>query len=263
MITAIIAFFVCIIATTLGGITGLGGGVMIKPIMDAVAPSIPPATLNFLSGCTVLAMALVSYLRGRGTEININKKTLFLIAGGGALGGVLGSFAFDYVRLAFEDESMIKVIQNAILVVLILVIFVYLKNQKSIYTKHISNPVGSAAIGLALGISSAFLGIGGGPINLVALYYFFSMRPKVAAYCSIFIILMSQGTSFVTTAITGIPQFDILMMVLMVTGGIAGGFIGRFLDKYIDDDATSKIFTYLMIAIMLISLYNIVSTIWF
>ena len=60
---------------------------------------------------------------------------------------------------------------------------------------------------------SAFLGIGGGPLNIAILYYFFSMPPKVIVKNSLFIILFSQAASFMTTIITHtVPPFDILFL---------------------------------------------------
>ena len=43
-------------------------------------------------------------------------------------------------------------------------------------------------IGVFLGIMSSFLGIGGGPINFVVLFFFFSMSTKIAAENSLYII---------------------------------------------------------------------------
>ena len=91
-------------------------------------------------------------------------------------------------------------------------------------------------IGITLGIMSSFLGIGGGPINLVVLYYFFSMSTKVAAQNSLYIILISQITSVTTTLFTKtVPEFEWLWLVLMVAGGIGGGAVGRKINKKIDD----------------------------
>ena len=70
---------------------------------------------------------------------------------------------------------------------------------------------------------SSFLGIGGGPINLVVLFYFFSMETKTAAQNSLYIILFSQITSLLTTLIThSVPEFTLPALVLMIAGGIGG-----------------------------------------
>ncbi len=262
MFQIIVSFLVCIIATTAGSITGVGGGVIIKPILDAVG-GMPSVQVNFLSGCTVLAMSVVSVARSRGKVPNVSGRILMLLALGGAFGGVTGKYAFDYVRSMFENQDMIKVIQNALLGLIILGIFVYLKNQSKIRTLDIKSSIVAIIIGVLLGVSGAFLGIGGGPINLVVLYYFFSMTPKMAAYCSVFIIMLSQSGSLIVSVAGGAPEFDIATMIAMVIGGVAGGFIGSHLDKYIDDDKTQKLFSVVMIAIVVLSGYNIASVLWF
>ena len=113
-------------------------------------------------------------------------------------------------------------------------------------------------IGLVLGILSSFLGIGGGPINLVVLFYFFSMDTKTAAANSLYIILFSQITSLANTVLTHtVPEFDIVLLVLMVVAGIGGGMAGRSINKKIDSDTVDKLFIGLMIVLILINIYNI------
>ena len=106
---------------------------------------------------------------------------------------------------------------------------------------------------------SSFLGIGGGPINLVVLFYFFSMETKTAAQNSLYIILFSQITSLLTTLIThSVPEFTLPALVLMIAGGIGGGIAGRTLNKRMSNRAVDKLFLVLMGIIILISIYNAV-----
>ncbi len=60
-------FIICFIATTIGGISGIGGGVIIKPVLDSFS-SMGVASISFLSGCTVLSMSVVSVLRAQKGE---------------------------------------------------------------------------------------------------------------------------------------------------------------------------------------------------
>ena len=54
---------------------------------------------------------------------------------------------------------------------------------------------------------SAFLGIGGGPINLAILSFCFSMDSKTAALNSLYIILFSQAASFINTLVRGTVSY--------------------------------------------------------
>lgn len=112
-------------------------------------------------------------------------------------------------------------------------------------------------IGAALGLMSSFLGIGGGPINLVVLAYFFSMTTKIAAANSLYIILFSQITSLLSTLITrSVPEFEWAVLVLMMFGGVCGGIVGRMANKKLDNQAVDKLFIGIMVVIIAISLYN-------
>ena len=114
-------------------------------------------------------------------------------------------------------------------------------------------------IGFLLGIMSSFLGIGGGPINLVVLFFFFSMSTKVAAQNSLYIILFSQATSFLQTLITRtVPDVSLLLLLGMVAAGLLGGIAGRSIYKKIDDNVVNKLFIALMAVIILINIYNTV-----
>lgn len=116
-----------------------------------------------------------------------------------------------------------------------------------------------AAIGLLLGILSAFLGIGGGPINLVVLYYFFSMETQRAAQNSLYIIFFSQMTSFLLTIFTqAIPDVNILVFILMALGGLLGGIVGRYVNKKMEACIVERLFIGLMMVIILLCAHNIV-----
>lgn len=104
---------------------------------------------------------------------------------------------------------------------------------------------------------SSFLGIGGGPINLVVLGYFFSMDSKTAAANSLYIILFSQIANLLTTLVTAsVPDFRVPALVLMVAGGIGGGVVGRMLNKKMDNHAVDKLFICLMVVIVVICISN-------
>lgn len=114
-----------------------------------------------------------------------------------------------------------------------------------------------SVVGLILGMMSSFLGIGGGPINLVVLYFFFSMSTKEAAQNSLYIIVISQLTSLLTTVFTGsLPDFQPLWLIVMAIGGIGGGMVGRKINKHLSSEQVDKLFIGLIMVIIAISCYN-------
>ena len=248
----LVSFF----ASVGGAICGIGGGVIIKPALDALNIA-SVSTISFLSGCTVLSMSCYSVGKALAAkESLVDFKTGTPLALGGAVGGIVGKSLFSALTAMFSQQS-VGICQSLCLAALTLMTICYTLNQRRIHTHHITNPVVCVLVGLVLGILSSFLGIGGGPINLVVLYYFFSMSTKVAAQNSLYIILISQITSLGTTLLTGaVPPFQWSWLILMVVGGISGGMVGRKINKRIDDRQVERLFIGLMVIITLISLYN-------
>lgn len=252
----IIAFLISFTACIVGAICGMGGGVIIKPVLDFIQFG-SASTISFMSGCTVLAMTTYSVGKSLiNREKAVEMKTVTPLAIGAAIGGIMGKSLFNAVRDMFSNRQMVGAVQAGALAVITIATLVYTINKEKIATKNIQGPVGCFAIGLVLGVVSSFLGIGGGPINLVVFYYFFSMQTKVAAANSLYVILFSQAASVVSTFVTGVPEFELPKLLLMMAGGVCGGIVGRKLSKKMDNKAVDKLFILLMCFIIGISFYN-------
>lgn len=251
-------FIISFLASVIGSICGIGGGVIIKPTMDLLQMA-SVATISFLSGCTVLSMTGYSVgraLLSKTSQINMQLCTPLAI--GAVIGGVSGNSLFAAVKSMFPNPNTVGAVQAFFLAVVTIGTLIYTLMRNRIPTREIESPIAIMVIGAGLGLMSSFLGIGGGPINLVVLYYFFSMSAKTAAQNSLFIILFSQFSSLATTVIAGkVPSFDVWILILMIAGGITGGIAGRSLNKRLDDMAVSKLFVALMAVIIGISAFNV------
>ena len=256
--SSLLFFVVSLLASLAGAICGIGGGVIIKPTLDLLGLA-SVATVNFLSGCTVLSMSCYSVGKALiAGDSRVDMKTGTPLALGAAVGGVAGKQIFTVMKALFPDPNTVGAVQAACLAVITLGTLVYTLKKAGIRTHRVTSPPACVAIGLALGIMSSFLGIGGGPINLVVLYFFFSMDTKTAASNSIYIILFSQAASMLMTLLTRtVPTFELLALALMVLGGILGGVIGRKVNKRLDNAAVDKLFIGLMVVIIGISIYNV------
>lgn len=258
ILQSLLFFLVSFLASIVGAICGIGGGVIIKPVLDLFGWA-SVSTISFLSGCTVLSMSCYSVGRALlAKNSKVDAKCGTPLAIGAALGGVVGKQMFASVKSMFADPNTVGAVQAACLAVITVGTLIYTLKKQSIHTHHVTNAVVCVIIGIVLGISSSFLGIGGGPINLVVLYYFFSMDTKTAAANSLYIILFSQLASLILTLVTNsVPEFTVVTLVLMVCGGILGGMAGRKLNKKLDNEAVDKLFIGLMVVIVCICIYNI------
>lgn len=254
----IVIFLICFGASIVGAICGIGGGVIIKPLLD-VFHIAEVGTISFLSGCTVLAMTSYSVAKSKlSGECKVELKTGIPLAVGAAIGGVLGKWIFGLLQSMSADKEKVGAIQAICLLIVTLVTLLYTVNKQKFKTYRIQNSALSAFVGLVLGMLSSFLGIGGGPINLVVFYFFFSMTTKVAVENSLYVIFFSQMASLLQSLITGnVPQFAPQMLLLMIIGGIAGGICGRSVNKKLKESHVDKLFVTLMLVIILINFYNI------
>lgn len=253
----ILFLIVSFLASIVGAICGIGGGVVIKPVLDMLQMA-EVSTINFLSGCTVLSMSLYSVGKSMvHHDSMVDMSTGTPLALGAAVGGVVGKQLFSWIKSLFANGGMVSGVQAVSLGIITVGTLLYTVYKSRIKTHKTSNKLACLVIGLALGVMSSFLGIGGGPINLVVLGYCFGMDTKTAAANSLYIILFSQLASLLATLVTAsVPEFRPLALALMVAGGIGGGIVGRSLNKRMDNKAVDKLFICLMVLIVLICGYN-------
>lgn len=253
----ILVILVAFGASVVGAICGIGGGVIIKPLMDALNIA-SVAEISFLSGCTVLSMSCYSVGKALAARDSLVKfETGTPLAVGAAVGGILGKNLFSLLQNLSAQPQRVGGYQAVCLAVVTAATLLYTGNRKRIRTLHVHNVLVCAGVGLVLGVLSSFLGIGGGPINLVVLYFFFSMDTKEAAQNSLYCILISQAASLATSLVTGsVPAFHLSWLVGMVLGGIGGGMVGRRINQKLDARHVDKLFTVLLAVIIGISCYN-------
>ena len=240
-----LAFYLLVsfLASVAGAICGIGGGVIIKPVLD-VCGLASVSTISFLSGCTVLAMAAASLLKSRGNGVKLPIKTTTPLAVGAAAGGLLG-------------KELFQLVQSGLLLLTTALVWLYTRKKDQLPSYRLKGLPVCALAGLVLGVASAFLGIGGGPLNVAMLFLFFSMDARQAAKNSIFIILFSQSASLASALCQqNVPPFSWLHLLLMSAGGIGGALLGAAFSKKMDNKAVERLLLGLMLVIIGINLYN-------
>lgn len=251
-------FLIGFTASSIGAVCGIGGGVIIKPVVDILGLT-DVSSASFLSACTVLMMTSCSVFKKGGDERSgrLDVKNVVPLAVGAGIGGVTGKLIFETVRNMLPFSDKIGAYQAAVLGIVAAGTLLYTKNKRNIKTKRLKNPAITLVFGVALGCMSSFLGIGGGPIDLVVLYYFFSMETKTAARNSLFIIFISQTFSLAYTFITeSVPDVSAAEVLLMAAGGLAGGITGRKLNSNISAEIVERLFMAVLLCIIIISVYN-------
>ncbi len=257
MFQLLLYFLIALFATTVGASTGMGGGVIIKPVLD-VLHQFDVATINLLSSITVLAMALVSVLKHIRSKTKIEAAIALPLAFGSIAGGLLGDYAITTAISFFAADKAVLLLQNCILALIIIGVFFYIQNKEKLPTLGLRGVFPSLATGLFLGAVSSFLGIGGGPINVALIIFVFSYPTKTAAVSSLVIILFAQLAKLgAMAAAGGFGEYDLSMLPVMVAGAVAGGWCGSMLHTALPEKKVDFLFNAVQILVFCICIFNI------
>ena len=202
-------------------------------------------------------MSISSSIKHIKAKTPIKQKVVLLVSAGSVFGGIIGNEIFDLV-LERLNSNMVKGIQAVIIAAFIIFVIIYI-NSKNIKSFEIKNPAAIVLIGLMLGLMSAFLGIGGGPINTTFLVLLFSFTLKESAVYSVAIIFFSQLSQLITIFINNqfVPykEFTPIILIAMAVS-VIGGIIGSQLNKKLSNKTITKIFSAVLIVVAIINIYN-------
>ena len=252
----IVLFLISFLSCAVGALSGIGGGVIIKPVLDALTGLGSPA-INFISAACVFTMAAVSAVR------HLYKKTTFesvavYLGIGAILGGLAGTEIFNAVLQYLQKDAFMKLLQNILLFLLLCLILAYMngRNKRKLIIRKRYCVI---LVGILLGASSSFLGIGGGPINVAALCFAFSMDIKQATANSMILILFSQASKITTILLSGPLPEDMHPSILfyMLPAAVIGGFLGTSLNKRCTKNVLKYSYNCVMLFVMAICLWNV------
>ena len=251
IIYAIVILFACI----LGAIVGLGGGVFIRPIFDAIGHH-SMLEINIFASVAILAMAVVSTVKKLSDGTKIVMKTALFISIGSVVGGMLGNLFIEHLIYMAYDEANVQRVQNITnVIVLALSLVLTAKNGLRVEVK---NRIFPFVLGIFLGAIAVYLGIGGGPINVPLLIIFFGFPMKQAAAYSIVIIFFSHLSRLITIGVTiGYSGLDLPVLGFVIPAAIIGGFIGAKCSNVFSELTVKRLFMAAITAVIVLNLVNV------
>ncbi|AMB98946.1 hypothetical protein AWM75_02570 [Aerococcus urinaehominis] len=253
MLKGLLYFVVIILANSVGAISGMGGGVIIKPVLDLIGLD-PVEQVSFYSTVAVFAMSLVSTYRQSKQGVDINWGNAGWLSAGSVAGGILGNSVFEMILNRYNGDT---VQLTQIVLTVITLIFAYVYNRFDLPSFQLAGKEWFAGAGLFLGFLASLLGIGGGPINVSLLMLLFAMPIKPATVYSICTIFFSQLSKIITIALTtGFDRYDMGLMPYIIVAGVCGGFLGAKLSRVMADDKINLVFRAIIILVCAINVYN-------
>ena len=203
-------------AGLLGSMIGLGGGIIVVPVLTFLGFSPTVAASNSLFAALSNAIAsTISYSKQKRIEYPLGIKLGLLSIPGTVLGALISTnVAPDVFKILF---GFVLIASAA---------YIFLRKKIETREKTISKQMMIFAIGASFfaGIISSFFGIGGGIIFVPLMVAGMGMAMKKAAPTSQMILLFASLSGVIVHSLLGHPDF--LQAGLLAIGSFIGGLVG-------------------------------------
>ncbi len=246
---------IALFATVIGSLVGLGGGVIMKPLLQSLSP-LDAQSINVLSSITVFFMAMSALYKRTKTDRKLFKPRYIYLVVGSVVGGVLGNALFSSFLNNFTNENFVSFVQTILLIILLVLVVLkkYYIAKLPTFNKHYS----LILIGLCLSIISTFLGIGGGPINVPVFIGLLGVSIIDATYLSILVIFFSQFSNILVYINDGtLINVVLLPLFVMIPAAILGGVVGGKLSQSLEETKIENLFNITIISLIILNLFNI------
>lgn len=204
------------VAGILGSMIGLGGGVIVVPVLTFLGfPPTAAASNSLFAALSNAIASTVSYSKQKRIVYPLGLK-LGLLSIPGTVFGAL--FSTDIAPDIFKMLFGFVLIASAA--------YVFLRKKIEAKEKTISKQMTVFAIGASFfaGIISSFFGIGGGIIFVPLMIVGMGMAMKKAAPTSQMILLFASFSGVIVHSLLGHPDF--LQAGLLAVGSFFGGLVG-------------------------------------
>ncbi len=212
-------------AGVLGSMIGLGGGIIVVPVLTFFGfPPTLAASNSLFAAFTNAVASTISYSRQKRIEYSLGIKLGLLTIPGTILGAYISS---DVTPEIFKILFGFVLIASAV--------YIFLRKKIESREKNLSKQMMIFAVGASFfaGIISAFFGIGGGIIFVPLMVVGMGMAMKKAAPTSQLILLFASLSGVIVHTILG--HSDFLQAGFLGAGSFAGGLVGARLSVDINE----------------------------
>jgi len=203
-------------AGMLGSMIGLGGGIIVVPVLTFLGfPPTAAASNSLFAALSNAIASTVSYSKQKRIEFSLGLKLGLLSVPGTVLGAVIST---DTAPEIFKILFGFVLIASAA--------YIFLRRKIESKEKILSQQMMIFAVGASFfaGIISSFFGIGGGIIFVPLMVVGMGMAMKRAAPTSQLILLFASLSGVIVHSVLGHPDF--LQAGFLAIGSFIGGLIG-------------------------------------
>jgi len=229
----IILILVGILVGTLSGFFGIGGGMILVPILLLLGIDIKTAI-----GISIVQMVFSSFY---GSYLNHKKGSLVLGEGiwvgvGGFVGGAIGAYVSSYI-----PDVVLQYLFFGLLIFALYRLFSAKLHDDNTVVKTL-NPLVLFSVGLTIGIFAISLGVGGSILLTPILAGFLHYPIKKAVSAGLFFVAFSSVAGLITKLSTG--SIDLEKGIYVAVASLAGVYLGIWLKEHVSSKQHK---TYLLI----------------
>lgn len=233
---------------TMSGFFGVGGGMILVPILLVLGFDTKDAI-----GISIVQMVFSSIY---GSYLNYKKGSLVIGEGifvgfGGFIGGYIGGYVTQFI-----SDIILQFLFLGILIFALFRLFTAKNHDDDGTTKTLNKGL-LFALGLVIGIFSITLGIGGSVLLTPILVGLLHYPIKKAVSAGLFFVVFSSVAGMISRLSTGTIDFNNGLIVAMAS------LVGVALGIWLKDHVTSKNHKIALIVLYVIALSMLIKKMWF
>ena len=213
------------VAGILGSMAGLGGGIVIVPVLTFLGfpPTLVISNSLFAAFSNAVASS-ISYSKQKRIDYSVGFKLGLFSVPGTVLGALIST---DVTPDIFKILFALVLVTSGI--------YIFLRKNMYAQEKTITRAVFILVIGTSFfaGVISSFFGIGGGTVFVPLMVIAMGMSMKKAAPTSQFVLLFAAFSGLIVHSILGHPDF--IQSLYLAVGAFGGGLAGARLSLEIKE----------------------------
>jgi len=254
----------------LSGLFGVGGGFLLTPLLILIGI---PSPVAVASGANQTLGASVSGLIAQWRRGNVDAKMGAVLLVGGLIGSGAGVQLFGFLRRIGQVDLAVALFY----VVVLGAVGLLMVNEslRTILRRRHARPkrlhehlwahglpfkmrfrksrlyisvIPPLLVGVAIGVLSAVMGVGGGFMLVPAMIYFLGMPTSVVIGTSLFqVVFVAANVTLLQAAQLG--TVDIVLTMLLLVGGVAGAQFGAAMGARLRGEETRALLGLLVLAV--------------